>query len=37
MEDIIEGYAKRIGYNEQGDAKFYDKGHRIRQVNRLVL
>lgn len=36
MEDIIDRYAKRVRYNEQEIAKFYEKGHRIRQVNRLA-
>ena len=36
MEDTIDRYSKRVGYNEKEIAKFYEKGHRIRQVNRLA-
>jgi hypothetical protein len=35
-EEIIQRYARRVGYTESEIALFYEGGHRIRQVKRLT-
>jgi hypothetical protein len=34
-EKVIKKYGERVGYTESEIAKFYEGGHRIRQVSRL--
>ena len=34
-EKLIERYAQRVGYTESEVERFYEGGHRIRQVSRL--
>jgi hypothetical protein len=33
--DVIQRYARRVGYSEAETERFHDGGHRIRQVRRL--
>lgn len=35
MKDVIKKYGERVGYTESQMEKFYQGGHRIRQVKQL--
>jgi uncharacterized repeat protein (TIGR04076 family) len=35
LEKLIKKYGKRVGYTDSEVEKFYEGGHRIRQVSRL--
>ena len=35
-DEILNKYAKRVGYSESEIKLFMDKGHRIRQIKRIA-
>lgn len=35
-DEVVQRYSKRVGYGPSDIQKFYEGGHRVRQVNRLA-